>query len=653
MIKDKQAFTPLLDEDRTFSAASSFVEQAYCNDEAFYLHAQKDYEGFWSERAQELDWFSSWTKVLDWQPPHCKWFVDGKMNITYNCLDRHVRAGHGGHRAIIWHAEDGATKELTYQQLLHEVSVCANVLKKLGAVKGDRIAIYMPMIPEALIAMLACARIGAIHSVVFGGFSAQALADRINDATCSLVITADGGYRRGKVIPLKKHVDDALEHTSSVQHVIVFNRLSSKASEQHCSLKADRDYWYHELAKGVDALCRPEAMDAEDTLFILYTSGTTGKPKGVVHTVGGYTVGAYTTCKYVFDIKKTDVFWCTADVGWITGHTYVAYGPLLNGATQLLYEGAPDYPAEDYFWQLIEHCKVSIFYTAPTAIRMFMKWGESLPRKHNLSSLRLLGSVGEPLNPEAWMWYYTYIGGGRCPIVDTWWQTETGSHMIAGLPGINAMKPGFVGRALPGIEADLVNEQGETVAVGSGLLVIKKPWPSMMRTIWNDDNRFKETYFRNNDYSVYYSGDAAIKDKDGNFMIIGRVDDVLSVAGHRIGTMEVESALVDHPAVAEVAVVGRSDAIKGQAIIAFVSCRRDALLHADIIADLKNHVVKKIGSLARPQEIVLVKDLPKTRSGKIMRRLLRDIAEKRAVGDTTTLADVGIVEQIMYQYNAQ
>lgn len=653
MIQKKQSFTQLLHEDRIFTATSSFINQALFKDIAAYESAQENYLAYWQERAEELEWFSKWDTVLKWQPPYVQWFVNGKVNITYNCLDRHVNQGRGDHVALIWHGEKGEKKEITYAQLLNLVCQHAQVLKKLSIGKGDRVAIYMPMIPEAIIAMLACARIGAIHSVVFGGFSAQALADRINDATCSLVITADGGYRRGKVIPLKYQVDQALKRTFSVKNVLVVQRLSHEDAAQYGSMQKDRDYWYHEIVADVSNTCKPVVMDAEDILFILYTSGTTGKPKGIVHTIGGYMVGAYTTSKYVFDLKESDVFWCTADVGWITGHTYVTYGPLLNGITQIIYEGAPDYPTEECFWKIIEQAKVTIFYTAPTAIRMFMKWGDALPAKYDLSSLRLLGSVGEPLNPQAWVWYYEHIGRQRCPIVDTWWQTETGAHMIACLPAIAPMKPGSVGQSLPGICAELVDEDGQKIKNGSGLLVMTKPWPSMMRTIWNDDARFKETYFRHNDYTMYYSGDAATKDTDGNFMIIGRVDDVLSVAGHRIGTMEVESALVDHPSVAEVAVIGRSDALKGQAIIAFVSCRRDALLHAHIIDDLKEHVVKKIGALARPQEIILVYDLPKTRSGKIMRRLLRDIAEKRALGDTTTLADVGIIEKIMHQYHEQ
>jgi len=653
MIQNKETFTSLLKEDRTFAAKQSFVDQAHCKDRALYKYAHENYQAYWNDRAKELEWFCAWGTVLNWQPPYCQWFVNGKINITYNCLDRHIKAGGGDHKALLWQGENGETRVITYKELLNEVCKYANILKKLKIEKGDRVAIYMPMIPEAIIAMLACARIGAIHSVVFGGFSAKALADRINDATCSLVITADGGYRRGKIIPFKEQVDQALHYTFSVHNVLVVKRLPDNVSSKYCSLKAGRDYWLHDLARKASTVCKPAVMDAEDILFILYTSGTTDKPKGVVHTVGGYAVGAYTTSKYVFDLKKSDVYWCTADVGWITGHTYVVYGPLLNGVTQVIYEGAPNYPTEDCFWDIIERYSVSVFYTAPTAIRMFMKWGEGLPKKHNLSSLRLLGSVGEPLNPEAWMWYYEHIGNSRCPIVDTWWQTETGAHMIAGLPAIAQMKPGSIGSSLPGIDAGLVDESGKVIEVGTGLLVIRKPWPSMIRAIWNDDKRFKSTYFRHNDYTVYYSGDAAKRDANGNFMIIGRVDDVLSVAGHRIGTMEIESALVAYPAVAEVAVIGRSDAVKGQVIVAFVSCKRNAFMYASIIEDLKNHVVEKIGALARPQEVILVRDLPKTRSGKIMRRLLRDIAERKALGDITTLADVGVVESIVHQYSEQ
>jgi len=653
MIHKEKILTTLTSEKRTFYAPQTFIEHAHCKDTTMHEYAAADYEGYWQERARELDWFCAWDTALDWNPPYCKWFVNGKINITYNCLDRHVKAGNGLKKALIWQAEDGTQKTFTYKELLDEVCRFANVLKKLAVTKGDRVAIYMPMTPEAIIAMLACARIGAIHSVVFGGFSAQALADRVNDAQCSLVITADGGYRRGKVIPLKKNVDKALEQVTCTNTVLVVNRLKKEDTSLYCTMQSNRDYWYHEVAHTATTHCNSTVMDSEDILFILYTSGTTGKPKGVVHTVGGYAVGAYTTCKYVFDMKKSDVFWCTADIGWITGHTYVTYGPLLNGITQFIYEGAPNYPQEDCFWQMIEQHTISVFYTAPTAVRMFMKWGESLPQKYNLSSLRLLGSVGEPLNSEAWMWYYTHIGSSSCPIVDTWWQTETGSHMIVGLPGISPMKPGSVGPALPGIEAALVDETGAPVHEGAGLLVIKKPCPSMMRTIWNDNDRFKKTYFRNGDYTTYYSGDAAVKDKDGNFMIIGRIDDVLSVAGHRIGTMEVESALAEHKNVAEAAVIGRSDPIKGQAIVAFVVCKRNAQPYNGIIDELKAHVVQQIGALARPQDIILVYDLPKTRSGKIMRRLLRDIAQKRVLGDITTLADVGIVEQIIQTYSSQ
>jgi len=638
------------DKNETLSSPSSFISQANCNTNILYERAFDDHEAYWAERAAELDWFDTWRTVCEWQPPYCKWFVDGKINITYNCLDRHVKAGNGDQIALHWQAETGEMNILTYQELLQQVSRCANGLKNIGVRKGDRVAIYMPMLLQSVVAMLACARIGAIHSVVFGGFSAQALADRINDAQCSVVITADGGWRRGNIVPLKHNVDQALEYTSSVKHVVVYNRLDPVLSPAYCTMNPERDIWYGDLIKDQSDQCDPVALDAEDILFILYTSGTTGKPKGIVHTVGGYAVGAYTTCKYVFDMKPSDLFWCTADVGWITGHTYVAYGPLLVGASQLLYEGAPDYPEKDCFWRIIADYKVSIFYTAPTAIRMFSKWGTEWVKNHDLSSLRLLGSVGEPLNPEAWRWYYTYIGNKNCPIVDTWWQTETGSHMISTLPGVHTMQPGSVGYPLPGIAATIVDDKGNELAHGAGHLVITKPWPSMMRTIWADDERFKKTYFRNGDYRMYYAGDGAVKTKDGRFIITGRTDDVLSVAGHRLGTMELESALIEHVSVAEAAVIGRADTIKGQAIVAFVSCKRQVVVSEKLANELKQHIVSSIGPFARPQEIIFVQDLPKTRSGKIMRRLLRDIAEKRAIGDITTLADLGVVEEITQQY---
>jgi len=523
-----------------------------------------------------------------------------------------------------------------------------NVLKELGAVKGDRVALYMPMIPEAAIAMLACARIGAIHSVVFGGFSPESLSDRINDSECKIVITADGGWRRGQVIALKHNADAAIEKCPSVKHVVIVNNLPG---EQHqIQFHEGRDHWYHQLMEGRSADCPPEPMESEDPLFILYTSGTTGKPKGIVHTTGGYAVGAYATTKYVFDLREEDIFWCTADVGWVTGHSYIVYGPLMNGATVIMFEGAPDYPEKDRFWEMVERHSVTVFYTAPTAIRTFMKWGVEYPQKRDLSSLRLLGSVGEPINPEAWMWYHRNIGHERCPIVDTWWQTETGSILISGLPGVSTMKPGFAGEPLPGIKATILDDAGEEIAVGSGLLAITRPWPSMLRTIWGDDERYVETYFSKWNNKIYFPGDGAKRDKDGNFMILGRVDDVLNVSGHRIGTMEIESALVDHSAVAEAAVVGKSHDLKGQAIVAFVTLKADQTMSPELAQELKSHVAGKIGSLARPEDILFSGDLPKTRSGKIMRRLLRDIAEGRALGDVTTLADPAIVQQLRAEY---
>jgi acetyl-CoA synthetase len=537
---------------------------------------------------------------------------------------------------------------MTYLQLHREVCQFANVLKSLDVNKGDRVAIYMPVVPETVVAMLACARIGAIHNVVFGGFSAESLAERISDSECKVLITADGGWRRGQVIALKNEADKALRRTPSIRHVIVVKRPHGEPFP--CHITEGRDHWYHRLMNSTSSNCPPTQMDAEDILFILYTSGTTGKPKGIVHTTGGYAVGTYTTTKYVFDIKDENVFWCTADVGWVTGHSYIVYGPLLCGATVFIYEGAPDYPERDRFWEMIERHRVTVFYTAPTAIRSFMKWGDALPARHDLSSLRLLGTVGEPINPEAWMWYQQKIGRGKCPIVDTWWQTETGAILITGLPGVTTMKPGYAGPPLPAIHATVLDDRGNEVKEGSGFLAITHPWPSMLRSIWGDDDRYVQTYYGKWDNRTYFPGDGAKRDAHGNFMILGRVDDVLNVAGHRIGAMEVESALVDHPAVAESAVVGRAHDIKGQAIVAFVTLRGGYEMTASLKDELKSHVVEKIGAIARPEEIIFASDLPKTRSGKIMRRLLRDIAEGRALGDTTTLADPGVVAQVREVY---
>ena len=647
-------YDDLLREDRTFAPSKEFRAGAVASDEAIYAEAAKDPEAYWARFAGELEWSRPWTQVLDWQPPHAKWFVGGQLNASVNCIDRHVRNGRRNKAAIIWEGEPGDKRTLTYFDLQREVSKFANVLKSLGTKKGDRVALYMPLIPELAIAMLACARIGAVHSVVFGGFSAESLRDRINDAQCRLLITADGGFRRGGIVQLKQVADEAVSGATSIEHVIVYQRGGGSAIP--VTMKAGRDLWYHELMASASPVCAPEPMDAEDMLYILYTSGTTGKPKGIVHTTGGYLTGAYATTKMVFDLREDDVFWCTADLGWVTGHSYVVYGPLANGATVVMYEGAPDWPQKDRFWSLIEHYGVTVFYTAPTAIRAFMRWGNEWPKGHDLSSIRLLGSVGEPINPEAWVWYHQVIGNGNCPIVDTWWQTETGAIMIAPLPGLTTTKPGSATRAFPGISAEILNDQGDVVGVGGGLLAITKPWPSMLRGIYGDPDRYARTYWNKWGPGIYVTGDGAKRDADGYFWLLGRVDDVINVAGHRIGTMEVESALVDHPSVAEAAVVGRAHEIKGQAIAAFVTLKEGAnarLGSKELIDDLKEHVVKKIGAIARPDDILFTADLPKTRSGKIMRRLLRDIAEGKALGDTTTLADPAVVAKLKANYDEE
>ena len=643
----------LLREDRTFPPSPEFRVKALVHDDSIYAEAARDPEAFWAKFAGELEWSRPWDTVLDWQPPHAKWFVGGKINASVNCLDRHVRGPRRNKAALIWEGEPGETRTLTYFDLYRQVSTFANVLKSLGVTKGDRVALYLPLVPELAIAMLACARIGAVHSVVFGGFSAESLSDRINDSQCRLLVTADGGYRRGQIVALKKVADEAVASTPSIEHVVVVQRAGEKLPIE---MKAGRDLWYHELMAGASFTCEPEPMDAEDMLYILYTSGTTGKPKGIVHTTGGYLVGTYATTKLVFDLREDDVYWCTADIGWVTGHSYVVYGPLANGATVLMYEGAPDWPQKDRFWSIIEQHGVTVFYTAPTAIRAFMRWGAEFPKKHDLSSLRLLGSVGEPINPEAWVWYYKVIGGERCPVVDTWWQTETGAIMITPLPGVTTLKPGSATRPFPGISAEIRTESGERVEVGGGLLALTRPWPSMLRGIYGDPDRYVRQYWNKWGAGVYVTGDGAKVDADGCFWLLGRVDDVINVAGHRIGTMEVESALVDHPAVAEAAVVGRAHEIKGQAIAAFVTLKEGAGAIAQskqLIDELKNHVVKKIGAIARPDDILFTADLPKTRSGKIMRRLLRDIAEGKALGDTTTLADPAVVAKLKANYEEE
>jgi acetyl-CoA synthetase len=637
----------LLREDRVFTPSDDFRAQAIVNDPDIYPRAAEDPEAFWVERARELEWITPFSKGLEWNPPYAKWFADGTLNVSANCLDRHLGTWRRNKAAFIWEGEPGDRRTLTYWDLHRQVCQFANVLKKLGVGKGDRVALYLPLIPELAIAMLACARIGAVHSVVFGGFSAESLRDRINDAEATVLVTADGGYRRGSIVPLKKLADEALADTPSIRHVVLVRR---GFGEIPANLKDGRDHWYHELMAEASAECPAEPVGAEDLLFILYTSGTTGKPKGIVHTTGGYLVGAHATTKWVFDLKENDVYWCTADIGWITGHSYVVYGPLANGATVVMYEGAPDWPQKDRLWEIVERYGVTVFYTAPTAIRAFMRWGTDWPARKNLSSLRLLGSVGEPINPEAWVWYHLHIGLQRCPIVDTWWQTETGSILITPLPGITTTKPGSATQAFPGISAEILNDKGEPVPVGGGLLALTKPWPSMLRGIYRDPERFVATYWSRWKRQVYFTGDGARLDDEGYFWLLGRVDDVLNVAGHRIGTMEVESALVDHHKVAEAAVVGRPHEIKGQALAAFVTVKEGIKHSPDLAEELKKHVAHKIGSIARPDDIIFSADLPKTRSGKIMRRLLRDIAEGKALGDTTTLADPAVVARLKEQY---
>ena len=637
----------LLNEGRVFAPSAAWRSGAIANDPGVYARAAADPEAFWESFASELEWIKPWTKVLEWNPPDARWFAGGQLNASVNCLDRHVRSPRRNKAALIWEGEPGDRRTLTYFELHRQVCRFANVLKSLGVKKGDRVALYMPLVPELAMAMLACARIGAVHSVVFGGFSAESLRDRINDAQATVLVTADGGYRRGQIVPLKQMADEALKDTPSIQHVVVHRRSDDHAFHAH--MQPGRDLWLHELMEDAAADCPPEPMDSEDMLYILYTSGTTGKPKGIVHTTGGYLTGCYATTKWVFDLREEDVYWCTADIGWVTGHSYVVYGPLANGATVLMYEGAPDWPQKDRFWQLIEENGVTIFYTAPTAIRAFMKWGTEWPAKRNLSSLRLLGSVGEPINPEAWMWYQEHIGHGRCPIVDTWWQTETGHILITPLPGLTPTKPGSATHAFPGISAEIRNADGERATKG-GLLALTRPWPGMLRGIYGDPERFKQQYWSKWADGAYFTGDGARLDDEGYFWLLGRVDDVLNVAGHRIGTMEVESALVDHPSVAEAAVVGRSHDIKGQAVAAFVTLKEGKERTPELVDELKAHVVQKIGALARPDQILFAADLPKTRSGKIMRRLLRDIAEGKALGDTTTLADPNVIKRLKEEY---
>jgi acetyl-CoA synthetase len=639
----------LLQEDRSFVPPAAFRDAANVRDASVYARADADPEGFWADFASELEWFTPWTRVLEWNPPHAKWFVGGTLNASVNCVDRHVRGPRRNKAAIVWEGEPGDRRTLTYFDLYRQVSQFANVLKRLGVKRGDRVALYLPLVPELAIAMLACARIGAVHSVVFGGFSSESLRDRINDAQATVLVTADGGWRRGQVVPLKQMADEALTATPSIKHVVIVQRLHGSPVPVH--VEEGRDHWYHRLMQDAPYTCEPEKMDAEDMLYILYTSGTTGKPKGIVHTTGGYLVGTYATTKWVFDLKEDDVYWCTADIGWVTGHSYVVYGPMANGATVVMYEGAPDWPKKDRFWEIVERYGVTIFYTAPTAIRAFMRWGTQWPSGRDMSSLRLLGSVGEPINPEAWVWYHRYIGGERCPVVDTWWQTETGAIMITPLPGLVSTKPGSATRPFPGIKAEIKNDQGESLpGAGGGLLVLTRPWPAMLRGIYGDPERYVQQYWSRWTPEIYFTGDGAKRDADGYFWLLGRVDDVLNVAGHRIGTMEVESALVDHPRVAEAAVVGRPHEIKGQAVAAFVTLKEGTSGSETLVAELKEHVVKKIGAIARPDDVIFAADLPKTRSGKIMRRLLRDIANGKTLGDTTTLADPAVVARLKEQY---
>ncbi|HTK26112.1 MAG TPA: acetate--CoA ligase [Pyrinomonadaceae bacterium] len=636
----------VLSESRVFPPSNEFSAHAYVKSfeeyEKLYNDAAADPEAFWAKQADELHWFKKWDKTLEWNEPFAKWFVGGKINVAYNCLDRHLETWRKNKAAFIWEGEPGEVRTLTYLQLHRQVCKFSNVLKKLGVNKGDRVALYMPLVPELAIAMLACARIGATHTVIFGGFSADAIRDRVNDGQVKVIITADGGYRRGHEIKLKAIVDEAAAQCPSVSSIVVFKRTGSDIAMTH-----GRDHWWHEMMETVDANCPAEELDAEHPLYILYTSGTTGKPKGILHTTGGYLTQAAYTTKMVFDLKDEDVYWCTADIGWVTGHSYVVYGPLAIGATVFMYEGAPNYPDFDRFWQLIERHKISIFYTAPTAIRAFIKWGNQYPLKHDLSSLRLLGTVGEPINPEAWMWYHEIIGKARCPIVDTWWQTETGCIMISPLPGATPTVPGTATLPLPGVIVDIVTKAGVPVGDNEGgYLVIKHPWPSMLRTLWGDDERYKQAYWSEIPHS-YFAGDGARRDERGYYWIMGRVDDVINVSGHRLGTAEVESALVSHEAVAEAAVVGRPDDLKGQAIAAFVTLESGRTGSEALKTELRHHVAKEIGALAKPDDIRFTDTLPKTRSGKIMRRLLRELASSgKVAGDVTTLEDFSVLEKL-------
>ena len=649
MVENAGNIEALLQENRRFPPSEEFVRQANVSDPGVYEEAQKDFEGFWARFAGEIDWFKKWDTVLEWDPPFAKWFVGGTLNVSYNCLDRHLSTARRNKAALVWEGEPGDWKVYTYWDLYREVCRFANALKSLGVRKGDRVTIYLPMIPELPISMLACARIGAPHSVVFGGFSPDSLRDRINDSEAKVLITSDGGYRKGNVVPLKRNANEAVQGAPSLERVVVVRRTGTADD----LMVEGRDIWWHELIEGQPLKCEPEPMDSEDILYLLYTSGTTGKPKGVVHTTAGYLVGTYATTKWVFDLKEDDLYWCTADIGWVTGHSYIVYGPLANGATSVMYEGTPDYPDRDRFWAIVEKYGVTVLYTAPTAIRTFMRWSDEYPKKHDLSTLRLLGTVGEPINPEAWMWYWKNIGGGRCPVVDTWWQTETGMILITPLPGITTLKPGSATMPFPGVDAEVVDESGKPVPPGhGGYLVLKKPWPAMLRTIYGDPERYVQQYWSRFP-NYYFTADGSKRDEDGYFWLLGRVDDVINVSAHRISTMEVESALVDHAAVAEAASIGREHEVKGQAVVAFVTLREEVAPTEALAAELKQHVASKIGAIARPDDIFFTAELPKTRSGKIMRRLLRDVAEGRALGDTTTLADPAVVEALKERYGEE
>jgi acetyl-CoA synthetase len=635
----------LLSEHRVFDPPQAFRDAAVVSDPGIYDRANADYQAFWAEQAERLAWSKPWDTVMQWTPPWVKWFVGGKLNVSVNCLDRHLEGGGAEKVAYHWEGEPGDTRTITYRDLYEETCRFANALRGLGVGKGDRVAIYLGMVPELPVAMLACARIGAPHSVVFGGFSAEALKDRINDAQAKILITADGAWRRGSVVPLKASADEAVKDCPSIEHVITVRRTESEHA-----FTPGRDLWWHDLVADQPAECEPEEMDAEDLLYLLYTSGTTGKPKGIAHTTGGYLTQVAATHRMIFDIHDDDVYWCAADIGWVTGHSYIVYGPLANHTTSVMYEGAPDQPDKDRLWSIAAKYKATILYTAPTAIRAFMRWGTDYPARHDLSSLRLLGSVGEPINPEAWIWYWTFIGGERCPVVDTWWQTETGAILISPLPGITPLTPGSATFPFPGIEADIVDENGASVPLGGGgYLVLRHPWPAISRTIYGDPDRYVDTYFGRFGHDVYVAGDGARRDEDGAFWLLGRIDDVMNVAGHRLSTFEIESALVDNQKVAEAAVVSRPDELKGEAIVAFVTLKGGIESDGTTEKELRDHVAKMIGPIAKPDNIIFTPDLPKTRSGKIMRRLLRDVARGEVLGDVTTLANAEIVEGIRQQ----